>query len=530
MQTAGTTASGGAGPASGGATSSTCAASSDGTVALTARRVRRLSRREYTNVVGDLLGASAREQALGALPEEPTVGGFDNQNAALFVSPSLQENLADLAEQLARSSDPAQLAPCATSAGSAACLQDFVKSFASKAYGRPLSADELTRALALANQGQDYPTQVRLIVEMVLQSPYTLYASELGPEDAGPSPAPVPLTPFELASQLSLMLTGSRPDASLLAAAANGALKTVADFQQQAQRLLATPLGQAELARFIRGWLDIGPIAEVPKSPDVYPQFTSDLAAAMQQEFDSFVSKQLDGGNGTLANLLTATSSDIPAALRPIYGSDLLGSGLDPKHRKGILTLPAVLAYNSSDISSGPVQRGLLVRRQLLCQTVPPPPASVLQKLATMPVDTTDTTQTTRQKFQAHLTEPTCSACHSAFDPIGFGMEDMDGIGRFRTTENGLPVDSSGALTGTDVDGPFEGPADLAAKLSQSKMIASCMVSHFFNFAQARDADAPAQCVVQEWSDQFNRGGGRIKDLISAYIAHRNFAYRKDDR
>jgi hypothetical protein len=497
---------------------------------LTSRRLRRLSRREYTNVIGDLLGAKAQQEALAALPEEPTVGGFDNQDAALFVSPSLQETLADLAAQLANETDPATLAPCGTAGGSTGCLQTFIQAFAMKAYGRPLSTSELAAANALGAMGQDYATQVRLIVEMMLQSPYTIYASELGPDGAAPSAQPVPLTPYEMASQLSLLLTGRRPDAQLVAAAQSTGLAKVTDIQQQVQRLLPTAQGQAQLSLFINGWLNMGPMSGVPKSPNVYPDFTVALATAMQQEFDQFVTAQLNGGNGTLTSFMTATSGNVPAALKPIYGADLLATGPDPKHRGGIVSLPAVLAYNSSDISSGPIQRGLLVRRQLLCQNVPPPPANVLLQIATAPVDTIDATTTTREKFEAHVTHASCAACHAAFDPIGFGLEDMDGLGRFRTTENGLPVDSSGALTGTDVDGAFEGPADLSRKLSQSQDLASCMVSHFFNFAQARDPGPSDQCVLHSWSAKFTQGGGRINDLVNAYVADKSFAFRKDDR
>jgi hypothetical protein len=532
---AGAAASGG--PASSGPsttmpdTTATCDAAGPSSVqGLTSRRLRRLSRREYANVIGDLLGVTAQQAALAALPEEPTVGGFDNQDAALFVSPSLQEELADLAAQLASDADPATLAPCATAGASAACLQTFIQAFALKAYGRPLSDSELAAANTLAATGQDYATQVRLVVEMMLQSPYTIYASELGPDGAAPSAQPVPLTPYEKASQLSLLLTGRRPDAPLLAAAQSTGLARVTDIQQQVQRLLPMAQGQAQLSLFINGWLAIGPMSEVPKSPQIYPEFTMDLAAAMQQEFDQFVTTQLNGGNGTLASFMTATSSSVPGALKPIYGADLLPSGPDPKHRSGILSLPAVLAYNSSDISSGPIQRGLLVRRQLLCQNVPPPPANVLLQIATMPVDRIDSTTTTRQKFEDHLTQPSCAACHAAFDPIGFGLEDMDGLGRFRIAENGLPVDSSGALTGTDVDGAFEGPANLATKLSHSQDLASCMVSHFFNFAQARDPDSSDQCVLRAWTAKFAQGGGRINALVYAYVTDKNFAFRKDDR
>ena len=131
------------------------------------------------------------------------------------------------------------------------------------------------------------------------------------------------------------------------------------------------PSGQAQLSRFITGWLDMSPMAQISKADDVYPEFTPAVVAAMQQELDQFVTKQLDGGNGTLSAFMTATSSNVPTGLSAIYGADLQPTGLDPKHRRGVLSLPAVLAYHSSDVSSGPVQRGLLVRRHLLCQYVP---------------------------------------------------------------------------------------------------------------------------------------------------------------
>jgi hypothetical protein len=500
---------------------------------LTTRRARRLSKREYTNVINDLLGAKAQQEALAALPDEPLAGGLDNQNAVLFVDDSLQEHFADLAAQLSSESDPTTLATCATAGGSPACLQTFIRSFASKAYGRPLSDAEFNAANTLASMGQDYATQVRLVIEMVLQSPYMIYTSELGPDGNAPSADPVPLTQYEVASQLSLMLAGTRPDATLMAAAASGGLTKPADIQAQVNRLLPSAQGQAALVRFINGWLNMGPISltDLPKDAGIYPQFTADVATAMQQEYDQFVTAQLNGGNGTMAGFFTAMSSAVPTALKPIYGTDLLATGApDPKHRKGILSLPAVLATASDPDNSGPVQRGLLIRRQLLCQTVPAPPANVLMQIANMPIDATDTTKTTRQKLDAHLNQPSCSACHSTFDPIGYGLEDMDALGRFRSTESGLPVDSSGALTGTDVDGAFEGPADLSTKLAQSKLVESCMVSHFFNFAQARDTAPSDQCVLKDWSDKFAAGGGRINDLIAAYVAHPNFAYRKDDR
>jgi len=526
---------GGNSPGSGGGNSagsggeSTGGTSGQGTVcdSLTSRRVRRLSRREYANVVADLLGAKAQQAASAAWPDEPTVGGFDNQSNALFVSPSLQQDIADLASQLAADANVTSVAPCATAAGSASCLQTFIRSFASKAYGRPLKDSEVTAATAVAGMGEDYPTSVKLVVEMVLQSPHTLYVTELGPEGMETATGAVALTSDEMASQISFLLTGTRPDAALSMAAGTTGFKKPADIQQQVRRLLPTPAGQAQLARFIGGWLNMGPIASVSKNPDLFPEFTPAVAAAMQQEFDQFVTTQLNGGNGTLSAFMTTPSANVPSALAKLYGADLQGTTLNTNHRRGVLSLPGVLAYNSSDVSSDPVQRGLLIRRQLLCQYVPPPPPDVLDRITKMPVDTADTTKTTRQKFEAHVNDASCAACHTFFDPIGFGMEDMDALGRFRTTENGMSVDSSGALTRSDVDGPFEGPAALSMKLAQSSQLASCMVSHFFSFSQARQPDPADQCVVDQLSTAFTGGGGRIADLIDNYMAHQTFIYRK---
>jgi hypothetical protein len=512
-------------------TTSTVCTGSDG---LTTRRVRRLSEREYQNVVNDLLGASAAATVASTWPssDELTVGGFDNQDGDLFMSDSLTENVSDMAATIAAATDPTTVAPCATTGGSTACLQSFISTFVAKAYGRPLSAAETTEYGTLAGMGQDYATQVRLIVEMVLQSPYMVWNTELGPTTlTTASSAPVQLTQYEIASQISFLLTGSRPDATLTAAAAANSLSTTAGIQTQVQRLLPTAAGQASLARFIGGWAEMGPLSTVPKDPTIFAAFTPAIATAMQQEYDQFVTAQLKGGSGTLSDLLTGVSTNVPTALSAIYGTDLQADGtLNTAHRKGILSLPALLTYTSSDTNSGPVERGLLVRRGLFCQPVAPPPASLAAQIAATAPSGDTAMMTTREQFEVHTTNPVCAGCHSGFDPIGFGMEDMDGIGRYRTTENGLPVDASGALTATDVDGTFTGTAQLSALLANSADVQQCMVQHFFSFAQLRDPATTDQCVLNDWSNQFAQSGGKIAALITAQVAHNDFVYREDDR
>ena len=498
------------------------------------RTVRRLSQREYLNVVTDLLGAQFAAVAGPMFPFEPRVAGFDNQDSALLVSAAFQEALANAADKMSGMVDTTTLAPCATPAAPTSCLSTFVQGFARKAFGRSPTAGEVQNLLAVGALGTSYANSVQLIVDEILQSPQMLYVSELGPD--GPKSGPTAtLTQQEIASQLSFLLTGARPDEQLLQAADQGHLASPADIKAQVGRLLVTARATEQLRLFVNGWVDMGPVAEAPKDTLAFPAFTPDLVAAMQEEFDAFVDNNVAAGQGTLSTLLSATSAHIPAGLASLYGPELIaGAGgsqmLDPKHRRGILSLPALLTYHSADTHSGPIERGLLVRRQLLCQAIPPPPASVLQQLAANPINTSDTTRTTRMVYEQHKTQPSCASCHSQFDVIGFGMEEMDGLGRYRTTENGLPVDTSGQLNNTDVDGPFNGVADLSGKLAGSPMFAACFVQQFFRFAETRAPLATDQCTLDTWGKAFHDGGEHVNDLIASYVSDPGFATREEDR
>jgi hypothetical protein len=500
-----------------------------------ARRLRRLSTREYLNVVTDVFGPEFATDARPMLPVEARHAGFDNQDSALLVSPVFQEAVAAVAEKLSAKVDPDQLAPCDTPDDSATCLERFARSTARKLYGRSPEPDELERLLSAAQSGEDYPTSVRLVVEVLLQSPHTLYASELGPlSGEAPTRDDVDLTQHELASQLSLLLTAARPDEELLAAADSGLLSNRRELRDQVDRLLATPRAREQLRLFVAGWLNMGPVAEAPKDPQVFPLFTPELAAAMQEELDTFIDEKVADGQGDFAGLLSDVSTHIPQALLPIYEGNLLPDTdvptLDPNRRRGVLSLPAVLTYHSADHHSGPIERGLLVRRQLLCQSVPPPPESVLQRIAAMPPNTRDGARTTRQTYEAHVSEEFCHVCHGQFDPIGFGLEEMDGVGHYRTLEHDLPVDSSGELTSTDVDGTFVGVAELSAKLAQSSMLQTCLARHFFRFATSRPPEGDELCLAEAWGKSFTEHGSQLRELILSYVTSRDFALRKDDR
>jgi hypothetical protein len=493
------------------------------------RRIRRLSSREYLNLITDIFGREQAERLAPILPLELNHAGFDNQDDALLVSPVFQEALAALADKLSSTIEPDQLAPCADSNDPSQCLDDFARGLTRKAYGRPAEEDEVARVLAVAALGEDYADSVRLIVELVMQSPNTLYATELGPLDAELSSEPVALTQHELANQLSLIVTASRPDQALSEAADQGRLSDPQARTDEVVRLLASERARVQLRKFVTGWLDMGPISEVPKNVDLFPAFSSDLAAAMQEELDAFIDDQLAAGYGDFSRLLSETSTHIPSQLLSIYEHDLLPGTdtvqLDPARRRGVLSLPAVLTYHSSERHSGPIDRGLLVRRQLLCQEVAPPPASVAQAIAAAPT-MVDDVHTTRQSFEAHVNDAFCQGCHSQFDPIGFGLEEMDALGRSRTLENNLPVDTHGELTGTDVDGPFAGVAELSLKLSASEDVRSCLARHFFRFVASRSPEPEELCLAEDWSGRFLANEQHLSELFFAYVESDAFALR----
>jgi hypothetical protein len=155
--------------------------------------------------------------------------------------------------------------------------------------------------------------------------------------------------------------------------------------------------------------------------------------------------------------------------------------------------------------------------------------------LAANPINTMDKMRTTRMVYEQHknMAGPSapCAGCHALFDVIGFGMEEMDGLGRYRTMENGFVVDTTGQLNSPDVKNPsFNGVSELDAKLASSPDFATCFVQQFFRFAETRTPLPADKCTVTTWAKAFHDGGEHINDLIASYISDPGFATRQEDR
>ena len=495
--------------------------------------IRRVNRLEYNNTVHDLLGDTSAPA--DNFPAEEVSLGFDNNAQALSVSPVLAEQYLDAAESLATTavnSSWAALVPCApttTDAGAVdACGQAFIKSFGQRAYRRPLDADDVAALTAAFDAGKatDVVTGVRLVIEAALQSPRFLYRVELG--GAPPAGATVvQLDDWEMASRLSYLLWHSMPDDTLFAAAAAGKLSAPAEIEAQVQRMVADPKARGMVADYHSQWLRVGEISGVEKDPGIFPAFTPAIAQLMQQETEQFLDFVTWDGPGDLASILTAPFTFVNGPLAQYYGmtgisgSAFVKTPLDGTHRAGVLGQGGLLSLLAKANQTSPVHRGKFVREQLLCMQLPPPPADLMIKPPEL-----SSTLTTRQRFTQHSIDPACTPCHHLMDPIGLGFEDFDGAGAFRALENGQPIDDSGEVEDSDVEGTFHGVGELASRLASSAEVRTCVATRWFRYGYGRGETSADSCSLSAIQSQFAAGGYKIRDLLIALTRTDAFRYR----
>ena len=504
--------------------------------------IRRLTRVEYNNTVYQLLGDTSNPA--NAFPPDEEAGGFDNQAEVLVVSPLLAEGYLKAAEQLAATHGADLMQDLPSCAGANpdqdACSVDasaFITDFGQRAFRRPLTDTEQGTFEALFEQGTQLgvapyspQTGVEMVVQAMLQSPHFLYRVEFGmpnPDDADA----VELTSWEVASRLSYLLWNTMPDSLLFAAAEADELRDPEQIEFQARRMLQTPRAREAVKNFHRQWLHLDEIephlAANGKDEEIYPEYYAGLGALWRLEAENFFDYAIFDEDANLETLFSAPFTMMNSELANFYGVDgpqgieFERVDLDPTKYAGFMTQPGLLALHAKTDRSSPIHRGLYVRELLLCQAPPPPPDNVPEPPAV------DESQTTREQFAQHSADPACGGCHALMDPIGFGFENFDGLGRYRSEEWGIPVDASGVLTATDVDGEFNGVVELADRLASSEQVKSCVVSQWFRFGYGRFETDEDDCSVAEIESAFAAADYDIKELIVALTLTDAFRYRR---
>jgi hypothetical protein len=491
-------------------------------------QLRRLTHSQYNNTVRDLLG----DQTLPAaqFPQEDFVNGFKNQAEAQSVSPLLAEAYSAAAERLARNAfrggDTNRLVPCRlASAADAACRDQFLRRFGLRAFRRPLTEAEQRRYAALfdreARAEKDFYRGAQAVVEAMLQAPGFLYHTAQGQ--------------YGIASRLSYFLWDTAPDEELLRAAAAAELSTRPQIEKQARRLLASPQARQFLDEFSSQWLRFDRLTGTVRDRRQYPQYTPELGLAMIEETRRLV-HHLVWSEGNFMELFSAGYGFLNSELASLYGFDKPGEefGLvkfpPESDRAGLVGQATFLLLTSKPEETAPTARGLFVREQFLCQQVPNPPPGVN---AVLPPFDENRPLTNRERLFEHLINPSCKGCHQLIDPIGFGLEKFDAIGRRRDKQRitflptraernraaravELDINTAGSMIAGLPKSEFNSPKELGSVLAASPTCQECVVKQLFRYAYGRRETAEDKPVLEQTFRAFRDSQFRLKEAIVA--------------
>jgi Protein of unknown function (DUF1592)/Protein of unknown function (DUF1588)/Protein of unknown function (DUF1595)/Protein of unknown function (DUF1585) len=424
--------------------------------------------------------------------------------------------------------------PCTPASASeeASCATQFINSFGAKAYRRPVQAEELTHLQDLYQAGRttlklDFNQTIGLLVEGIAQSPNFYYQAV---KDIGTSVldanGKLALGPYSIANRLSYFLWGSMPDQALLDAARDNQLSTDAQLEAQARRMLQSDKARLMAADFVDDLLDMDMLGDRPKNPDKYAMYAA-LQEPMRAEVQSFGANALLGGTGTFDQLLTSNTTSVNQALAAVYGLSGV-TGNDPKpvtlsssQRGGVLTLAGFLANTGSSEGSLPPRRGRVVFTRFLCTELHPPNVPVPEPAPEQP------NITTRQRFEQHSTNPCATGCHNILDPLGFSFEHYDGIGAYRETDQGAPVDSG---TSFGFDGkpaqPLANALELEKALASSDQARGCFTKQWLRYAFRRMETSGDLASLQAAYQQFKASNNDTRELVVALVKSRTFRFR----
>src|SRR5579862_650746 len=336
----------------------------------------------------------------------------------------------------------------------------------------------------------------------VLMSASFLYRLEHDPDPNATALAPHRLNAYELATRLSYFLWASMPDDTLTADATAGTILDDAGLKAEAERMLNDPTHQRALANtFGAEWLDLGAVQIVTPDPTMFPMFNANIQAAMVEETERFVLDYISNGQ-TIPQMLSANFTWVNTALAAYYGlpavtgTDYVRVPVATANRTGgLLTLGSFLTGVSNPTRTSPTKRGLYVLDRLLCSAPPPPPAGVHLNA----IDTSNTSMPIRQRLAAHQqTGAGCAACHATMDSIGLGLENFDGVGRYRSSDSFGPIDASGKLPGpTGATVNFDGVNQLAAILATDTRFVPCVMQNMLTFSIGRDFSPDTALIAQ---------------------------------
>ncbi len=478
----------------------------------------RLTRSQYGNLVRDLFGAGVVVPAR-LEPDVAQAGFFSVGAGRTSISPRGVEQYEaaafDIAAQVLRPEGRGWLACTPSGPEDAACYREILAPLTRRAWRRTPTADELDGLVALAlDAGRTLGDPFEALafpVAQLLQSPHFLFRAELGEPDADGTGRRY--SSVEMASRLAFFLWNTGPDAALLDAGEAGELVTEAGLRAAAERLLADPRAEAAVRNFFVEHLGLMALDDLTKDPTVFVHASPDLALSAREETLRTLAHVIFDLDTDVRTLFTTRTTFVDRRLAALYGVpagaqegfaqvELPADG----PRAGLLGHASVLMVNAHAVSSSATRRGAFIRKALLCDVIPPPPADVDTSLP----EPSGERPTMRDRLSSHAANPTCAGCHAIMDPIGLGLEQFDGIGRFRTTEAGATIDPTG-----DVDGVFfEDARALGEALAASDKVGPCLVKRVYRYATGHEETLGEIAEIDRLAQRFASQGHRLQALL----------------
>jgi Protein of unknown function (DUF1592)/Protein of unknown function (DUF1588)/Protein of unknown function (DUF1585)/Protein of unknown function (DUF1595)/Protein of unknown function (DUF1587) len=494
---------------------------------------RRLTATQYRRAIADVFGPTIRVEgqfepdlreagllAVGAGRVGVTASGLEQYDAMAR----------GIAAQVVDEAHRATLVPCAPRSDAApddTCAARFFERAGPLLYRRALSPGELRHFVELANAATrslgSFHAGLALSLAGMLESPQFLFRVETGEPDPN-RPGAWRLDAYSTASQLSFLLWDSGPDAQLLAAAANGRLQQPATLAREVERLLASLRLEAGVRAFFSDMLQLDGFDTLAKDAKIYPKWTRTVARDAREQTLRTVVDVLITQHADYRELFTTRRTFLTPLLGSLYRVPIAQDegpwqpyefpAGDP--RIGIQSHASFVALHSHEGLSSPTLRGKALREILLCEPIPAPPGNVNFAVAQ---DTHNPNfKTMRERLTAHRTDPTCSGCHKLMDPIGLALEDFDSDASYRTTENAVPIDTSGELDGVQ----FRDAAGLARAIHDNPATGACVLRRLYSYATGRPVTRRDMPWIRELEKSFAADDYRVPELLRRIAASPN--------
>lgn len=481
-------------------------------------QMRRLLARQYVQTVRMLLGDAAA--AFAKPPPDEQLNGFQSIAASQFaMNDSLVRSYEASARDVAAAavddvSNLDALVGCTpVTTIDEACYRTFIERFARHAFRRPLVDEEVAELLDLGHQSArqlgDFYAGIEYIISAILQSPSFLFQVEIGEPHEGVQR----LTGLEMATRMSFFLTDTGPSEVLLDAALAGELDTTEGVERWAKELVEQPTARLAVKSFFDEYLVLTDLRTVAKDPNLFPEWSPDLAQSMRGETLHLVEDIVFNRNAPVHELLTATYTFVDSALAAHYGvtppaPDVTWTRASlpaDQGRSGILSHASILSRQAHATSTSATYRGLFIMERFLCTTMPPPPPDVNTELPP-----SSEAPTLRERIAVHQEVASCRACHYKADNLGLSLENFDAIGHYRETENGAVIDASGELDGET----FDGVQDLGALLASRTDVLGCMMRQLYRHGTGHVEVDGERKSLDALEHRFAESGYRMKSLL----------------